>query len=153
MKVAGDPNLKGNSRRILHSASSPAPIFSIFSYPRSSMSLLLKDLYKSVLVLTVLMRLRHEVEVDKDYLFARKFCRIFSLPSNVIFVPINVDISAGIMSLYLLKFSDNNSRLPITYQSQSRICPSSSGRPLYFVIFSCSFCESLMSLGHETSIV
>ena len=99
----------------------------------------------------------NEFDADEGYLLARKFRRIFSLPSSVIFVHINVDISAGSISLYFSKFSDTTPRLPITIgitmQSQSHMRPNSSRRPEYFVTFSCSFCETFMSLGHETSMI
>ena len=93
----------------------------------------------------------------RNYLLARKFLRIFLLQRSVIFMHIAVDSSAGTICLYLSKFSDTTPNPPMTIgmteHSQSHIRPSSCLRPPYLVIFSCSFCVILISLGQDTSII
>ena len=93
----------------------------------------------------------------RHHLLAGKFLRIFSLPRSVIFMHIAVDSSAGTICLYLSKFSDTTPNPPMTIgmteHSQSHIRPSSCLRPPYLVIFSCSFSDTLMSFGQETSMI
>ena len=65
--------------------------------------------------------------------------------------------SAGIIFKYLSKFSETTPRPPITTgtttHSESHIRPSSRRNPLYFVIFSCSLSETLISFGQEMSMI
>ena len=88
---------------------------------------------------------------------ARNRLMIFSLPRRAIFTHIAVDILAGTISIYFMKQLDTTPRPPttigITTHSQFHIRPSSTRRPLYFDIFSCSFSLTLISFGQETSII
>ena len=91
------------------------------------------------------------------YFLERKFLSIFSDPSSAILMHNTVDISAGREFLYFSKSIDTTPNplitIGITIHSQSHIRPSSSLNPLYLVIFSCSFCVTLISLGQDTSMI
>ena len=91
------------------------------------------------------------------YFLARNPLSSFSLPRSVILIHIIVDISAGSIFLYFSNSIDTTPNPLITIgtttHSQSHIRPNSSLRPLYLVIFSCSFCVTLMSFGHAISII
>ena len=97
---------------------------------------------------------------DSEFLshfLERNLLRIFSLPRRVVLMHIVGESSAGIIFRYLSKFSETIPRLPITTgttrHSVSHMRPSSRRSPLYLVIFSCSFSETLMSLGQDISII